>query len=407
MKILIPNASSPKNIGDLSMLVVLTKLIKTSIPKSQIVIHSYDHRLHSHKDFGILRYSLHSWAVFINKSVIQRMYRLFLLFLLYVIYKLYKPAFQSLKGVGLLIKDYKNAQMIVFAPGGYFRTKKGLRQSLNLFMQLVPFIFSKLFYAKKIVAPISFGPFAFKWQEKLSAKILSGMDLVSVRERISYEKLKRYNTKNLILASDLALLSDDMSRAVIKDKKFIIGFTIRNWLSKKEQHDFEEEVISAIHKFATETGALVQPIVHVDAPEYGDDDLDRTQKIVNALRMRGIKTANIRVNTNLSQTFSNLKILDMMLGMRMHSNILAAVLGIPFVAIAYEPKTTGVAESLGMKRYCLDCREVNSISLYKLLLKAHKSRRILRRQIQNKLKFIKNTQGQLWNDLFQKYLIQN
>ncbi len=49
VRILIPNATSPKNIGDLAMLVSLIDLINKSIDNAYITVHSTDPSLHDKK----------------------------------------------------------------------------------------------------------------------------------------------------------------------------------------------------------------------------------------------------------------------------------------------------------------------------------------------------------------------
>ena len=85
------------------------------------------------------------------------------------------------------------ADLVVFPGGGYLRSKKGITQSLNLLMYLAIFYFAKLGRAKLLVAPISFGPFAYKWHERISAHVLKKSDVIMVREKISFEMINPGN----------------------------------------------------------------------------------------------------------------------------------------------------------------------------------------------------------------------
>ena len=45
---------------------------------------------------------------------------------------------------------------------------------------------------------------------------------------------------------------------------------------------------------------------------------------------------------------------DLVVGSRMHSTILAMLAGVPTIGLAYQPKTTGVFEQLGLADWVLD-----------------------------------------------------
>ena len=67
-------------------------------------------------------------------------------------------------------------------------------------------------------------------------KFCQSMDTVMVREQISYSKLQKYQLSNLVLTTDLGLLIKTPNREKHgTPEKFILGFTIRNWLEERRQ----------------------------------------------------------------------------------------------------------------------------------------------------------------------------
>jgi len=368
--ILIPNATSPRNIGDLAMLESLIALIKSSRKNADIRVQSIDPSLFSYKDYKISD-TLYGWSVLSISSSRIRVYRLLLVCFAYFAIRMNMNIVPFLPvTLRKIIKDYQLADTIIFVGGGYLRSNKGLKQSLNLLMQLVPFIFSKLFDAKRIVAPISFGPFAYKWQERTSAKILNNFDLVSVIEDISFKILEKYQIRNLILSSDHALLLNGNfhTKQLNTHKKFTLGFTIRNWGSSDEQQKIEDVIVNSIETVSKSMALQVQPIVQVDAPQYGDEDEKVTRRIVHDLIERGIKVLPIIINNSLSRALKTYASIDLLIGMRMHSNILSALQGVPFIGIAYEHKTRGIARQLNHEKYVIDCQHVNHKILSSLIL---------------------------------------
>ncbi len=392
MNILIPNAASPKNIGDLAILVGLL----TVLPKNfNISIHAHDPHFLS-KEIGRARISktLYRWAVFEKKDVYTRAKRTTLLLLSI----LFKARFSSQSTLNKILKDYDDADILLFTGGGYLRSQKGITQSLNLLMLLLMFYYATTCKAKKIIAPISFGPFAYKWQERLAAFVIKNFDVIMVREKYSHKILKKYGLQNVLLSADTSLLLKYPKKKYTHDK-LTLGFTIRKWFEDEGQKTFEDNFAKAIISFSQQTKAIVQPIVQVDAPEYGDIDLEITQNIVNTLRQNKIQTNKIARVTNLltADVYSKS---DLLLGARMHSNILAALQGTPYVAVAYEYKTTGISDFIGVKNYCIDINKTNARILNEKLLLLEKNRNQVSQELLHSLKTIRTQEIKVWKDIF-------
>jgi len=392
MNILIPNAASPKNIGDLAILVGLL----TVLPKNfNISMHAHDPHFLS-KEIGRARISktLYRWAVFEKKDVFTRAKRTTLLLLSI----LFKARFSSQSTLNKILKDYDDADILLFTGGGYLRSQKGITQSLNLLMLLLMFYYATTCKAKKIIAPISFGPFAYKWQERLAAFVIKNFDVIMVREKYSHKILKKYGLQNVLLSADTSLLLKYPKKKCTHDK-LTLGFTIRKWLEDEGQKTFEDNFAKAIISFSQQTNAIVQPIVQVDAPEYGDIDLEITQNIVNTLHQNKIQTNKIVRVTNLSTADVYSKS-DLLLGVRMHSNILAALQGTPYVAVAYEYKTTGISDFIGVKNYCIDINKINARILNEKLLLLEKNRNQVSQELLHSLKTIRTQEMKVWKDIF-------
>lgn len=396
--ILIPNATSPRNLGDLAMLESLVSLVKEHYPNASITIHSVEPRLYGKNKFKV-RDTLYSWAVFSRLHSASRIVRLIQLGIAYfsIKYKL-KPALSLINSrLAQLVHDYAEADIIFFVGGGYLRSKKGVTQSLNFIMQLVMFKFANLFHAKKYIAPVSFGPFAYKWQELFAAHCLRNSQLVTVREEYSLSILQKYHMDNLHLSFDHALLTERYKSKKNGRKKIVLGFTVREWLDKEKQRGFEDSLVSVLKKFSNVTGATIKPIIQVDAPLYGEDDKKVTKRIVARLkkyRVKLDKVAHEKSLTSIKKIYTNI---DLLLGMRMHSNILAAVQHTPFVAISYEHKTEGISKLLKLDKYSIKCDEVDEEKLFALLMRAYKQRKILKNKLVNTIKRIQKNEQEKWS----------
>jgi colanic acid/amylovoran biosynthesis protein len=408
LRILIPNATSPQNIGDAAILEGLLALIRQTYPDASIVMHSSEPNRHQVKVQRV-RQTLYSWAVFAKPVWWQRLWRVSCLGVATLVYKGKQESWFPLPGeLRRLIQDYRQADLIVYVGGGALRSQSGLSQTLNLLMTTLLFWWGSQAEAASLVAPISFGPFASPWQEKIVASVLKKMDFVSVREAISFQKLQSY-LPNVVLSQDHGLLVP--TPKVISPKKtarlgtVVVGFTIRKWLTRHKQQDFEDAFLQALIKFGRHHPEVIfQPVVQVSAPEYGDYDLQITQKIAQGLKNVSLPVRPVIQNQNVAHAQSTYAQLTFLLGMRMHSNILAATVGVPFVALSYEHKTEGIAQALGLGKYCLRVDSANAPKILTLLNTAWQEHTQMKSTMSKKLEKITREERQRWQEIFLKYV---
>jgi colanic acid/amylovoran biosynthesis protein len=237
----------------------------------------------------------------------------------------------------------------------------------------------------------------------MAAKIIEKSDIISFREIYSCNLFKKYSNKNFIKSSDFALYLDDKNRRK-SNSDFIVGFTIINWLNKKEQTNLEKSYALALYNLAQQFKIKIQPIIQVNmANSDQHDDLKATKRVLNYLKKYNIKTNKEILINDLDSAFTVYGGIDLLLGMRMHSNIIAATQGVPFVAVSYEHKTEGIARDLGVEKYCIKSEAVSEESLFILLMKAYKRRAELRKTIESSLKKIRRNEIKRWNEIFQSY----
>ena len=56
--------------------------------------------------------------------------------------------------------------------------------------------------------------------------------------------------------------------------------------------------------------------------------------------------------------------MDYFVGTRMHSNIFATSMAVPTTAIAYEKKTNGIMETVGLQNYVVEINDITAEELY-------------------------------------------
>ena len=401
MKILIPNGTSAKNIGDLAILTALVGLIKKSGTQTRIALHSTDPHLHHFKNIERVEETLYSYVAFEHAAIFTRVFRLTKLAVYYILlrFNLLDSVVSPNDQLYLILNDYRQTDTIIFTGGGYLRSKPGLTQSLNLLMQLMMLHIGSLLGNRKIVAPISFGPFAYNWQEKLTACVLKNFDLVTIREDISFNKLLLYKLTNLKLSTDLGLLLPPQK--LKKKTSPTIGFTICPWFTHTQKQKYLESVYAQVlSNFANKYQMAIQPIVQVWAPDFArENDAPVVERVYQALKQKGLNVHKPKYSADLKDAQSIYGSLDLLLGMRMHSNILTAIQGIPFVAVAYEHKTVGLARTLKMLQFCIEAEKISASKLFQKLESAHKNRIKIKKILAQKLKAIQKKEIPFWKKL--------
>lgn len=402
IKILIPNVPSPRNLGDVAILESSVGTLKDSFKYIDFKFHSTEPERYGNKKYNV-RHTLYSWALFKNKDILVRIINITNVFLMYLILRFNLPCSWLIKEeLKRITDDYKKADLIVILGGGYIRSKRGIKQTLNFPMMLIGFIYAALTNKNIVVSPTSFGPFAYNWQGKIAAYVLKKMNVVMAREEYSYKKMKSFGMKNIILMSDLALHTRRVKKSN-RRKKLVVGFTVRKWLNKNKQEKFEKSFINAIKKFSLKTDAFIQPIIQVDAPMYGEDDAKVTNKISKELEKNNVKVLKIINYHGLAATLRAYSNIDILVGMRMHSNILAATQGTPFVAISYEYKTEGITNRLGLKGLVIRCEDVTEANLYRLVLKTFTNRESLKKEIVASIARIQTEEKNKLTSFYKKY----
>ena len=119
---------------------------------------------------------------------------------------------------------------------------------------------------------------------------------------------------------------------------------------------------------------------------YHNDDRIVAHEVVNSMRNDAKILCGEYSPRQLSSIYGNM---DIHIGTRMHSNILAMLSGTPVVAIQYEFKTSGLMDSIGLNDFVVDVNQIDPESLIHLVEKAISEKHWIVQQIFKKLPELK------------------
>lgn len=288
-----------------------------------------------------------------------------------------------------VLEQSLSADLIIAVPGGYLMAPS--RASWAWLCHFCTLAVGILAGKLVILSPCSVGPFhpiyrtAARW-------LLQRIDLLVLREEESLQFLQPLNIdeKKIRIAPDMSFAYSTLSRSKpqrekrgikIGHEKPVIGISVRrHFFPGAAQPDVLWDTY--LNSVATAVDWLVQTlnaeIVFVpQCTGRGGDD----PGVARLVAERCQTSENISIIDHvgsISELFSLYSGFDLMLGTRMHANLIALNLGVPVVAIAYEPKTTGIMNHLELSRYVIDIKQITPQEITTRLQEAWARRESLR-----------------------------
>lgn len=375
-KILIINAHSSKNKGDAAIIISMIQTIRKFVPDSQITISSrYPEDDSLYEEFGCKVVDQITRFPDKNFPFIKR-----LVFLI----KELKTANNFVKSSKIppnrskdIFKAYQEADIIVSCGGGFLYSHPKLHIEASLIMHLGQIYFANRLNKKVILYSQSIGPFRSRVSKKIANFVLKEVTKITIREELSKVFLKDININNPIVVGDSAftMSSDDFD--IVKDNlldldysKFNVGVTVRQWEFPRQENpkelykEYIHSVANAIEYVVKKHKATVYLVPQVTGPTPIEDDRISNKHVMDELddEVRG----SVKI---LSQDYrpEELKAIyskfDLFIGTRMHSNIFSLSSLVPTIAIAYEPKTTGIMKLLNLSKFVVDINKITSKDL--------------------------------------------
>ncbi len=247
---------------------------------------------------------------------------------MFKVYSSMKKAKLFVYGGGNIIQDSTSSRSLMFYLGTAWLAKK-----LKL---------KVMFYANGI------GPINKSGNAEHSRKILNMADVITVRERFSYNELKRMGitAPKIALTADAAFavnispdeLNDSRNFPGLSLDKKYAGFSVRRCPGFEEQQHvkYEQAIAEAADYVFNKYG--LEPVF---IPMEYNVDIFTIKNIISKMKTKNYIISN---NHNVLETFSVIHKMDIMVSMRLHALIFAAYLKVPFIGISYQPKVDGFLE---------------------------------------------------------------
>lgn len=317
--------------------------------------------------------------------------------------KIIKMMFEALGiKVGLChkrIKDYKQillgSDLIIVCGGGFLGGNK-----YNSLIHVVQYLLLNKYMARSILLGASIEPPKTKVIDSVTKRMLDRLDMIFPREDITMKYLLDNGySKKTIQIPDMAFYMGNITKSSKIDglmdqlnssKRIKIGITMREWHFPNSANPsaarkkYKDSLVYLINH-SEDTQFIFIPQVIFD----GDDDRQFAREVFNEISE---KSKFLILEDDLSPYELKYLIskMDQFIGTRMHSNIFAASVGVPPIAIAYEKKTNGIMKKLGLEKYVIDIENIEPNAIENLIIENRKNKTKLREQLSEKIIFLKS-----------------
>lgn len=201
------------------------------------------------------------------------------------------------------------------------------------------------FYAQGI------GPVKSRFYQRLIKWVMNRADYISVRDALSRDLLLKWGLKEeqVKLTVDPvfalgAIFQKEREEQARKKERPLIGVSVRPW----GDNTYLNNLLLALSNFAQEVkGDII--IFPFHAGEDQELSRELQEKLLAEFQQKAY-SGEVFLETYSSplEMLKKYRELDLFLGVRLHSLILAAIANIPFVGLEYDPKVSGFLQMLGI-----------------------------------------------------------
>jgi len=241
--------------------------------------------------------------------------------------------------------------------------------------------------------------------------VCDAMDLITVRDELSERNLRSLGiTKPIYIGADSTFgLTERLVAGVKKYERYTqaekpkVGINVRYWIYKLEEipqknrvlcekfggsssdfANFRKEIAGTIDYLKQKWGAAIFffPMSFLKAKD--DYDVELSEEIAH-LSSDWNDITVIRNECRHLEMINNVREIDVMIGMRLHALVFAAMLNIPILAISYDPKVDAFMKLIGQEEYLVNMNEVTREVLCKKIDELWEHREVIKKQLEERV----------------------
>jgi len=253
-----------------------------------------------------------------------------------------------------VIKAIKQADIVVSGGGTLFQDITS-KKSIWYYLAIVKL--AQFFRKKVCVAYQGIGPIDTKLYRKMTKNILNkkSVKLIGLRDNQAIEYAKELGIKEdkISFSSDMIfmmqppakercekILKDNVHN--LKDGQKLIGFSIREWKDKDRTDALAEVADKLVEKYNARI---------VFFPFHKPKDAEISKIIMHKMKHEDMTV--LMPNRYLpSEILGTMGMMDVNIGVRLHSLVFSAVMNVPTIGISYDPKIDGFLDMIDLTPVC-------------------------------------------------------
>jgi polysaccharide pyruvyl transferase WcaK-like protein len=261
-----------------------------------------------------------------------------------------KPVFAGLAALWLLLAhpEYRRAEILIGAPGGYLNSFYGFRWKLTIYR------WAKLLGKKTAIYSQSVGPLKQPDADCLR-RSAAYLDVLVVRDELSMRTALQagFRSASLVLSEDAIFLSPPRVSARSPGSRKVL-ISVREWRYEgRDVSRFEK----LIHGMLDILGGHHLEIEFVSTCQGIDgyvDDSRLAEQIVASYAGDCTRISVCRDRLSLEQLEQRIETARFVIGTRLHMCLLSMMGGVPALNISYEAKGIECYRYLGLESCCVD-----------------------------------------------------
>lgn len=268
-----------------------------------------------------------------------------------------------------VLSAIKNSD-IVLSGGGTLLQNGTSTRSLLYYLSLIKL--AKLFRKRVMLYANGIGPVTGKFNQLLVRSVINTVDVITLREKLSEADLRNIGVSNpnVTVTADAAFklesIGDEEAEKLILEEDFIergkprVGVAVRAWSKAKYGEDYISKIAKACDNIA-DTGKEI-----IFIPMQFPNDIAVSKKVSSMMKN---KSYILTKRYTPAEMMGIVGRVDVMVSMRLHTLIFAAVKNVPMVGIIYDPKIEYYLKELDMpeggdvRKEKLDSDKITSITL--------------------------------------------
>ncbi len=413
MNILITDYHSASNRGDAAILEGVYQSLEDEYPDADIIVMTENPRaaelVHG---INVEKQPLTGFRWSLSKKNAARAYLL-------ATSQLYKnninaPVFDKIKNKAN-IQPYLDADLVV-STGGQFLTDIYFPGKVGVLWQ--HYFLSQLDIPVVIYAQ-TLGPFDRSPYRQMTKTVLDKTELIITRDKKSKQMVEELGVSTPVhFTADAAFSMDTEPRRKVPldtlnasddlpdSDDLTVSISAREWRHTDATtgiDDYASAIADVADWLVEQKDAnVVFASTCTSLAGYHKDDRLMAAQIVDAMdHGSGDRVQILTGEYTPQQLIEIYDQMDLHIGMRMHSNILAMMAYTPVVAVQYQFKTEGLMEQFGLLDYIVDVNDLDKRSLQQIVNDALSNRSSIQRTIQSELPAVQKESGrsaQLIND---------